>query len=97
MHIHYSRCVISIFQSFTSKVQSDHFSAVQMTSAWSSATHGQHTPCSSWLYPQLYPYKTRPDSYQIDTNGDIVRCRGNGRVGKKTNSAFLLSIICCYL
>ena len=37
---------------------------------------------------QLHPIKTRSDSDPINTNGDIVRSRSNGRVGKKRNLLF---------
>jgi len=37
---------------------------------------------------QLHPLKKRSDSDPINTNGDIVRCRSNGRVGKNRTPLF---------
>lgn len=46
---------------------------------------------------QLHPYKTRPDSDPIESNGDIVRCGGNGRVGKMKTASFLPLTVYSYL
>lgn len=55
----------------------------------------QSNPCHT---VQSVPCKTRPDSYPIDLNGDIVRCGGNGRVEKKRTLLFPpFHYIYCYL